>query len=175
MRAEAGVLRRGSPHRRLLPFYFSYAAGLIVPVVLGAVLFLQTSTLAERNIDARLRFTLVPAAVDIESILREVEYTVTQASSSGLPSKLADTGFKTDCPRQQTLIQLLFNPVFLRMSSFSRFITDFFPCGGGRSSCLSDCALEIEVREARAHQVDPGHDSSCPLACPRYLRSSRSL
>ena len=109
-----------------MPFYFSYAVGLIIPIVLGAVLYVRTGILAERDIDARVRFTLDQVAVDIASILGEVDYVVAQASSSEPIIELAGITFKTDYERQQGLIHLLFNPTFVRTTSFSRFITDFY-------------------------------------------------
>lgn len=115
-----------SNRRRLLPFHLSYAVGLIAPIVLGVVLFFRTSTLAEREIDARVEFALERAAVDIESIYGDVEFIVTQASLSESVFDLSNTTFEGTTEKYRRLIDLVFNPAFINSTAFARFVVDYY-------------------------------------------------
>ena len=112
--------------RRMLPFYLSYAVGLVAPIVLGFVVYFRTTALAESEINARVEFALEQAAIDIESIYGDVQFIVSQAALSEPISALAETSFPQSLERYRSVLELVFNPAFIDNTTFSRFVTDYY-------------------------------------------------
>lgn len=117
---------QSSNHRYLLPFYLSYAVGLVVPILLGVVLFVRTNALAEREVDARVEFALERAADSLESIYADVQFIAAQASLSESVGDLSRMSFSEPHTKYRRLLDHVFNPAFVGTASFSRFVSDFF-------------------------------------------------
>jgi AraC-like DNA-binding protein len=112
--------------RRLRPFFFSYAIGLVVPIVLGGVLFVRTSGLARAAGESKLFYVVEQTGVGLESIYDDIQFVVAQAGLDDAIVDLAHTDYDRGPDLYRRLLKAEFDPAVSAVVSLSRYIREFY-------------------------------------------------
>ncbi len=112
--------------RNLLPFYLSYAVGLIVPVVLGSLFYARTTELAKQYTESQIDYVLEEVGRGIESVYRDVQFVATQASLDSALVRHAGTVYPGTRETLAALLDIGVGDAALATVAHNRFVRDFY-------------------------------------------------
>ncbi|TVQ17873.1 MAG: hypothetical protein EA382_18375, partial [Spirochaetaceae bacterium] len=113
-------------HRNLLPFYFSYAVGLIVPVILGSLFYARMVELAERYTETQIDYVVEEVGRGIESVYRDVQFIASQASLNSALVRHAGTAYLDARETLAALLDIGVGDAALAVATNNVFVRDFY-------------------------------------------------
>ncbi len=113
-------------HRRLLPFYLSYAVGLIVPIILGSLFYARMVELAERFTESQIEYVVEEVGRGIESVYRDVQFIASQAGLNSALVRHAGTTYRGERETLAALLDVEVGDATLAIATRNRFVRDFY-------------------------------------------------
>jgi two-component system, response regulator YesN len=110
----------------LLPFYLSYAVGLIVPVLMGMLFYARTTELAEQYTAAQIDTVVEEVGRGIESIYRDVQFVSSQLSLDVEVVRHASTTFAIRREAVAALLDVSVGSAAIATVSQNRFLDQFY-------------------------------------------------
>ena len=110
----------------LLPFYLSYAVGLVVPVLMGVLFYGRTTELAEQYTAAQIDTVVEEVGRGIESIYRDVQFVSSQLSLDAEVVRHASTTFETRREAVAALLDVSVGSAAIATVSQNRFADRFY-------------------------------------------------
>ncbi len=113
-------------HRRLLPFYLSYAVGLVVPIILGSLFYARTTELATQYTQSQIDAVSREIGRGIESVYQDVQFIASQTSLNPTVVRHAATTFPGVRETLTGLLDVSVGEAVLAVTTHNRFMREFY-------------------------------------------------
>ncbi|TVQ28086.1 MAG: AraC family transcriptional regulator [Spirochaetaceae bacterium] len=113
-------------HRHLLPFYLSYAVGLLVPIIFGFLLYVRTTELATQHTESQIDSVVQEVGRAVESIYRDVQFIASQASLNATLVRHASTIYPGVRETLSALLDVSVGDAALAVATNNWFVRDFY-------------------------------------------------
>ena len=126
---------------KLLPFYLSYAVGLLVPVVMGMLFYARTTELAVEYTETQIDYVVEEVGLSIESIYRDVQFVASQMSLDPVLIRHASTTYGSQRETLSALLEVDVGNAAVAIVAQNPFISGFYLALPANGTVLSHSGM----------------------------------